>query len=107
MTSNNPAETVAVNALTLGSNSSNFFVGSWGANAAGSTPPAISAATFSGWTNTDNQVTFAFQPLTATLPNMLTLPAETCAPLGNANCGSQTVSTPASNTIVLVVGYFN
>jgi hypothetical protein len=102
---NNPAETVTVNSLTTGTNTANFFTGSWSAQAAGTTAPAVASATFSGWSNNDSATSFADVPLTITPPNTLTLPAETCAP--TAQCTPGTFTAPGESLInVFVVGYF-
>jgi hypothetical protein len=103
---NNAAQTIMVNSLTSGTNNANFFIGTWNATAAGATPPAIASTTFSGWSNNNNQTAFANLPLTASPPNTLTLPAESCSPAGS-DCASSTITAPgASFTIVQVFGYF-
>jgi hypothetical protein len=102
---NNPAETIMVNAITPGTNTSNFFTGTWGAQASGTTAPAIATTTFSGWSNNDNGTTFADVPLTITQPNTLSLPTETCTPA--TECAPGTFTAPGESvTNVTVVGYF-
>jgi hypothetical protein len=104
---NNPSDTITVNSLTAGTNTSNFFTGSWNAQVAGTTQPAVSSAAFTGWSNNDSSssTTFADVPLTVTPPNTLTLPAETCAPASGCTPGSFT-APGESLTVVTVVGYF-
>jgi hypothetical protein len=99
-----PAINVTVNSIATASNSSNFFIGSWSSNTVGSTPPATSATTFIGWSNTNSVPTSIDVPLTVTPPNSLSLPTYLCTPAGD--CTATTISTPTSYTLVQVVGYF-
>jgi hypothetical protein len=101
---NNPNITVTVNSIASASNSSNFFIGSWSSNVAGSTGPAISATSFTGWSNNDSQTALTDVPLSVTPPNTLSLPTYLCQP--DTACGPSADLTPQSFTLVQVVGYF-
>jgi hypothetical protein len=101
---NTPNITAAVNSITLASNSSNFFIGTWSAIADGSTPPGAAASTFTGWSYNNSQTAPVDVPLTVTPPNTLSLAAYACTPAVNCN---PTTYTGVSFTLVQVVGYFN
>src|ERR1700733_8818168 len=79
----NPSINMTVNSITTASNNTNFFIGSWSSNAAGSTPPAVSTTSFIGWSNSNSQPTPSDVPLTVTPPNTLSLPTYLCTPAGN------------------------
>jgi hypothetical protein len=100
----NPTINMTVNSITTASNSSNFFIGSWSTNTVGSTPPAPSATSFIGWSNSNSSTTLIDVPLTVTPPNTLSLPTYLCTPAGT--CTATAISSPTSFTLVQVVGYF-
>jgi hypothetical protein len=99
-----PAINMTVNSITTASNSSNFFIGSWSQNTVGSTPPAASATSFIGWSNSNSVPTSFDVPLTVTPPSTLALPTYLCTPPGD--CNSNSITSPTSYTFVQVVGYF-
>jgi hypothetical protein len=100
----NPSINVTVNSIATSSNSSNFFIGSWSTNTAGTSPPSVSATNFIGWSNNNSVTSPLDVPLTVTPPNTLALPTYLCTPTGS--CTGTTVSSPTSYTFVQVVGYF-
>lgn len=100
----NPNITATVNSITTSTNSANFFIGNYSATAVGATPPAISATSFTGWSNNNSVTAQAAVPLTVTPPNTLTLPLYPCSPANN--CAPQAYTSPQSFTLVQVVGYF-
>lgn len=100
----NPNVTATVNSITTSTNSLNFFIGSWSGNLNGTTPPAVSATAFTGWSNNDSAAGLAVVPLTVTPPNTLSLPAFPCSP--TTSCAPSAFTSPLSFTLVQVVGYF-
>ncbi len=100
----NPSINMTVNSIATSSNSSNFFIGSWSTNTAGTNPPSVSATTFIGWSNNNSVTNPLDEALTVTPPNTLSLPTYLCTPAGS--CTGTTVSAPTSYTLVQVVGYF-
>jgi hypothetical protein len=107
LSENNPAETITVNSLTPGSNTSNFYTATWQAQANGATPPDPSTVSFTGYSNNDSATALTDVPLTLAPPNTLSLPEEDCPASSGSQCAPNVVAAPGvSLTVVTVVGYF-